>query len=477
MRKSSFFKFLLVTLLTLTCLNIMPIKAASSSIKVTYDVEYDYTKAFEVLDLVNTQRKNNGLSTLVMDKVLLEGAMQRAAELAISFSHTRPDGSSCYGAFRSGYTVAGENAAWGQTSSSSVMNSWMNSEGHRNNILDSRHNIAGIGCVKVNGVYLWIQCFEKNSTYSTVKASAFTNKTGTATVSYNPSNFSTTFSLTGNGNYNVGDTAYIKCAISGSVGTVNAKLLSVTSSDTSVASISGSTIKALKEGKATLSVSYGSTKKTFAFNVGKCGFYKTNGAWYYYSGGQIDTSFTGVGKNYNNGQWFYAKNGKLDWSFTGVAKNPDNGQWFYVENGVLNWSFTGVAKNPNNGKWFYIENGVLNWSFTGVAKNPKNGKWFYVKNGALDWSYTGVAKNPKNNKYFYIKNGTLDFSTQGIVKDKNGLQKGSWVYVKNGEYISSFTGIAKNYSNGKSFYVKNGKVNFSFTGYYNGKRIVNGEVK
>ena len=55
-----------------------------------------YNNAFEVLESVNEIRAQNGLSKLVMNESLLETAMQRAAEIAILFSHTRPDSSLCF---------------------------------------------------------------------------------------------------------------------------------------------------------------------------------------------------------------------------------------------------------------------------------------------------------------------------------------------------------------------------------------------
>lgn len=64
-------------------------------------------------------------------------------EIDTKFSHVRPDGSSCFTALQQknvSYYSAGENIAYGQTSPAQVMNSWMNSEGHRANILSSSFN-------------------------------------------------------------------------------------------------------------------------------------------------------------------------------------------------------------------------------------------------------------------------------------------------------------------------------------------------
>ena len=119
------------------------------------DGEFDYEASWQVLDLVNKERKEEGLEPLVMDKDLLDAAMKRGIEISVYFEHTRPDNSSCFSLCSK---MFGENIAAGQGSPESVMNSWMNSPGHRGNILGSYHSI-GIGAVRVNGGRYWVQCF------------------------------------------------------------------------------------------------------------------------------------------------------------------------------------------------------------------------------------------------------------------------------------------------------------------------------
>lgn len=104
-----------------------------------------------VLKLINQERKAVGLTPLKMDIANLNAAADvRAKELAKSFSHTRPDGSSCFtildeeGYEVSWYTV-GENIAAGYSDAKSVMEGWMNSPGHRANILNSSYDQVGIG--------------------------------------------------------------------------------------------------------------------------------------------------------------------------------------------------------------------------------------------------------------------------------------------------------------------------------------------
>lgn len=118
-----------------------------------------YSAAYEVLDLVNQERSKNGLNPLQMDKDLLDAAMLRAFETSVAFSHTRLTGNDC---FTASNKMFGENIAYGNATASGVMSSWMNSPGHRSNILGSNYKSVGIGCVKVSGVCFWVQCFGRD---------------------------------------------------------------------------------------------------------------------------------------------------------------------------------------------------------------------------------------------------------------------------------------------------------------------------
>lgn len=122
----------------------------------------DYEDAFAVLDLVNEERAAQGLGSLEMDEDLLDCAMYRAAELAVYYSHTRPDGTNCFTALEEwevAYTTAGENIAAGYDSAESVMEGWMNSDGHRANILGSEYTKVGIGMFIHEDFVYWVQVF------------------------------------------------------------------------------------------------------------------------------------------------------------------------------------------------------------------------------------------------------------------------------------------------------------------------------
>ena len=92
-----------------------------------------------------------------------QAAQVRAAEQARSFSHTRPNGTSCFTALREAgvsYRSAGENIAYGQQTPEAVMSGWMNSQGHRANILERNFTKIGVSCYEnANGVKYWVQLF------------------------------------------------------------------------------------------------------------------------------------------------------------------------------------------------------------------------------------------------------------------------------------------------------------------------------
>ena len=122
-----------------------------------YMVGYlDYDMAYQVLDLVNQERRNAGLNELQMDTSLLDSAMHRAAETGLVFDHTRPNGLDC---FTMDDRMWAENIAAGQPTAQLAMESWMTSEGHKANILNESMNCIGIGCFNFQGIYYWTQCF------------------------------------------------------------------------------------------------------------------------------------------------------------------------------------------------------------------------------------------------------------------------------------------------------------------------------
>ena len=119
-----------------------------------------YDMAWQVLALVNKVRQEQGLGALAMSEPLLETAMLRSQELTVYYSHTRPDGSSCFTAFPAQTSgPMAENIAYATGDARKVFELWMNSSGHAANILDPDHKSIGIGCFLHDGIYYWTQCF------------------------------------------------------------------------------------------------------------------------------------------------------------------------------------------------------------------------------------------------------------------------------------------------------------------------------
>ena len=105
----------------------------------------------EVFDLINKQRTNNGLQALQIDNEVQRVARIKAQDMVDNnyFSHTSPTYGSPFDmlkSFKVSYKTAGENLA-GNSSNSSAVTAWMNSSGHKANILNSSFNYTGIGVV------------------------------------------------------------------------------------------------------------------------------------------------------------------------------------------------------------------------------------------------------------------------------------------------------------------------------------------
>ena len=103
----------------------------------------------KVVELCNVEREKAGLAPVRSDNAQLQQAADlRAAELHVSFSHTRPDGSSCFTVMKEfgvSYSVVGENVALGQKTPEQVVNAWMNSQGHRDNIMNASFTTIAVG--------------------------------------------------------------------------------------------------------------------------------------------------------------------------------------------------------------------------------------------------------------------------------------------------------------------------------------------
>lgn len=147
--------FVTTTLITLTMLQ---------SVFAAYPYEsICNSNEWEVLKLTNKERLKDGEEALSSFALLQSAADVRTKEIVSSFSHTRPNGTTCFTAITQKnitYYAAGENIATGQRSPAEVMNGWMNSSGHRANILSQNFQHVGVGYGDT-GYYgtSWVQLF------------------------------------------------------------------------------------------------------------------------------------------------------------------------------------------------------------------------------------------------------------------------------------------------------------------------------
>ena len=129
--------------------------------------------AYEVLSLINAERAKEGLAALSWDNEYTVSAKIRVAELPHLWSHTRPDGREWMTVIEEmgiDYNHIAENCAFGGSSQNSVswftpqeaVEMWMNSEGHRVNILSDKYELLGVACYDENGFRYYVKHFGKN---------------------------------------------------------------------------------------------------------------------------------------------------------------------------------------------------------------------------------------------------------------------------------------------------------------------------
>jgi uncharacterized YkwD family protein len=119
----------------------------------------------EVVDLVNVERTNRGLNPLKLDEKLSNVATTKSQDMIDKnyFDHNSPTYGSPFDMMKQfgiSYKSAGENIAMGQKSPKEVVTAWMNSQGHRENILNSSFTDIGVGIAKnSSGSIYWTQMF------------------------------------------------------------------------------------------------------------------------------------------------------------------------------------------------------------------------------------------------------------------------------------------------------------------------------
>ena len=158
---------------------LLALPALADEVDVTFDLTYEYGLARTAYQLTNEFRTGDNawywnndnttttdltgtLGALSYDYGLERAAMRRAAEIAVFFEHTRPDGS---GWSTVHANTHGENIAAGYGSAEAVVTGWReddydySGQGHRRNMLGANFTTIGVGCVRAGGKLYWVQEF------------------------------------------------------------------------------------------------------------------------------------------------------------------------------------------------------------------------------------------------------------------------------------------------------------------------------
>lgn len=134
-------------------------KNNTSDSSVIFPTPYNCSEIeYKIFNLVNSEREKADKSTLKWSDELYTSALTRAKELPQNFSHTRPNGSSCFSLSK---LIGGENIAKGYSTADKVLKGWMDSPGHRENILNKSYTKTAIAMYKTNSKdsYYWCQLF------------------------------------------------------------------------------------------------------------------------------------------------------------------------------------------------------------------------------------------------------------------------------------------------------------------------------
>ena len=440
----------------------------------------NYTYASQVITLLNEQRVNNGLSPLTADSTLTAAAMQRAAETVIYFSHTRPDGSRCFTAFDGSWR--GENIAAGQADPDEVITGWMNSTGHRENILKANYTGVGVGCFNYKGINFWVQCFSDITADGSVRtgtASAtaavsastdYINMSGklaektfssagetttftvsnnnvgwtyiTATVDSSSFNYSSSSSAakvdpTGNVTVAGGGTAIITAA-------TKKGSLSVSDTLTSTAPSLTPSITSITAGSGKVDLSWSSVSGAANYAV----YYTANGKWYNagtttalkmtVSGLTGGTRYGFAVKAYLNGAWTSVSSSDIVYATpTAAVEKPKitkaEGQDGQV---ALNW--TSVNGATNYAVYTYL-NGT--WSVAGY----RTATGMYVRNLTNGTKYGFAVKAYVNGTWSSVSTSDIVYATPVSAAAKPVITKAQG---QNGQVALNWTSVsgATNYA-------------------------------
>lgn len=409
------------------------------AVKVNVSAREEYKKAFEVLDIVNQERAKEGRAPLTMEASLLETAMMRASETVLYWSHTRPTGSSC---FTANSLMFGENIAWGSSTAAGVMNMWMNSSGHKANILGSGYTSIGIGCVKFGNTYYWVQCFGIE-TGTAVNASSYSDRdvNRSIAVAKDPEYYSAGLQISSTA-LTVGDTATANITWDGEVLKNSGAVIE--SSNPDVCKVKNGRITALAAGKATIKAYFpGYEEKTMTQAVTvTAGKTKTIKVTYNANGGTVKTKSkkVTVGKTYGT----LASPTRKGYSFAGWYTKKTKGTKVTSSTNV-----TGTQNVTLYAHWKKVSVSRVSLSSLTNISGRKMAVSFKKVSGAKGYQIL-YATNSKFTK------GKKNVSTKLTSKTLTKLKKGTTYYVKVRAYKTDSAGnkVYGSYSKAKKLKIR-----------------------
>ena len=462
----------------------------------------NYTYASQVITLLNEQRVNNGLSPLTADSTLTAAAMQRAAETVIYFSHTRPNGSRCFTAFDGGWR--GENIAAGQADPDEVITGWMNSTGHRKNILEANYTSVGVACFNYKGINFWVQCFSDITADGSVRTGT-ASATAAVSASTDYINMSgklaeNTFSSAGEttiftvSNNNVGWTYITATVDSSSFNYSSSSSAAKVDSAGNVTVAGGGTAiitAATKKGSLSVSDTLTSTAPSLTPSITSitAGSGKVDLSWSSVSGAaNYAVYYTANGKWYNAGTTTALKmtvSGLTGGTRYGFAvKAYLNGTWTSVSSSDIVYATpTAAVEKPKITKAEGQDGQVaLNWTAVNGATNYAvytylNGKWsvagyrtatgMYVRNLTNGTTYGFAVKAYVNGSWSGVTSADIVYATPSASGTTTAKPRITKVVPQNGQVALNWTNVsgATQYA---VYYTVNGRWTLA------GKRTTNG---
>ncbi len=174
--------------------------------------------------------------------------------------------------------------------------------------------------------------------------------------------------------------------------------------------------------------------------------------YYYYVNGEVATDFTGLVDN-AVGSW-YILNGMAQMSYDGVIEYE--GTKYLIKAGHVNTEYTDLYR-IDGGRWLYFVNGVQDVAYKGLIS--RLGMKGYVENGEVNFNKTAIVED--EGVLVYVKYGIWRDTFVGLARQDDG----NWLYMVNGTFDPSYTGVAK--LNSLWVYVSDGCANFNYSGIYN----------